>query len=414
MIDRLFDSGRVAEAVAKAEELLRRARAAVTSDGAEAYAGAPYDLAYACRQLGRALRKGGTAAAALETLREAQRRFAELAEAGSRSAERMAAVSLTDTGECLTALGHLDEAAEAYEAAIELDEARGDRRSVATGKFQLGTVRMLQRRFRDALEAQSEVREIFEQLGEPGSVATAWHQIGMVHEQAGQLDAAEHAYQQSLAVWVQRSDRPREAATLNQLGSVYSRMGRLEDSLRFYRDSAAIDVELGDLKNEGFGRNNLADKLVKLRRYDEARQEIVRAIECSKLFGHAAEPWKTFHILHRLERALGNAEAAAEARRRAVEAFVAYRRDGGENLIGSMTAQLCLAVRQAITGGETGEVASQLEQLAGQPALPDYLRRLIPTLQAILFGSRDPAAASDPELEYDDAVELRLLLESLP
>lgn len=38
---------------------------------------------------------------------------------------------------------------------------------------------------------------------------------------------------------------------------------------------------------------------------------------------------------------------------------------------------------------------------------------LIPTLQAILDGSRDAALADNPDLEYDDAVEVRLLLETL-
>jgi hypothetical protein len=38
---------------------------------------------------------------------------------------------------------------------------------------------------------------------------------------------------------------------------------------------------------------------------------------------------------------------------------------------------------------------------------------LIPTLQAILDGSRDPALANNPDLHYTDAVEVRLLLDRL-
>jgi len=41
------------------------------------------------------------------------------------------------------------------------------------------------------------------------------------------------------------------------------------------------------------------------------------------------------------------------------------------------------------------------------------MRVVLPKLQAILHGSRDPALANDPALDYDDAVELRLLLERL-
>ncbi|MCZ6653650.1 MAG: hypothetical protein O7D91_11565 [Planctomycetota bacterium] len=38
---------------------------------------------------------------------------------------------------------------------------------------------------------------------------------------------------------------------------------------------------------------------------------------------------------------------------------------------------------------------------------------LIPTLQAILDGSRDAALADNPDLGYDDAAEVRLLLDKL-
>ena len=39
---------------------------------------------------------------------------------------------------------------------------------------------------------------------------------------------------------------------------------------------------------------------------------------------------------------------------------------------------------------------------------------LIPTLQAIPDGSRDAALADNPDLDYDDAAEVALLLETLP
>ncbi|MCP4590563.1 MAG: hypothetical protein GY842_07455, partial [bacterium] len=45
--------------------------------------------------------------------------------------------------------------------------------------------------------------------------------------------------------------------------------------------------------------------------------------------------------------------------------------------------------------------------------LPGYLRPLIPALLAVVDGSRDPALAPDPDLDYDDAAEILLLLERL-
>ncbi len=216
-----------------------------------------------------------------------------------------------------------------------------------------------------------------------------------------------------MKIRVQRGDRQGEAITLNQLGNLYGSMGRLEESVSFYRQAAAVFVEVGDLIDEGRARNNAAGKLISLKRYDEARREILRAIECKGSFGHAAEPWNSFIILSKLERAAGNDAAATEARERAVQAYLAYRRAGGENQSGSMTPRLCAAVAQALATGQTADAASQIAEVAERPDLAAYLRPLIPALRAILDGSRDPAPASDPDLDYDDAAEILLLLEQL-
>ena len=406
-IDRLLQAGRFAEAEGLARALVRRAESA----GESAYAGAAYDLAMASFRLGRVLRMSGSADAALASLRDARERFSQLAASGDAGAEGMAAVCLAEIGGCLTALGRLEEAAETYEKNIELADGLDDPRQVAVGKGQLGTVRMYQRRYGDALAAHHEAREIFEDLGEPRTVAVAWHQIGMVHQQAGNLDGAEQAYQQSLAIKMRQGDRPGAASTMNQLGNIYSGMGRLEESVRFYRDAASTFAESGDGQNEGRARSNAADDLIRLQRYDEAREEIERAIECKKPFGHTALPWTTFDILHNLEQALGNTAAAAEARERAKAAFRAYRLDGGESHTGA--ARLVAAVGQAIVGGQVEEMASMLEEIAKAQVQTERDRIFIETLQRVLAGERDPALASDPGLDYDDAVELELLLETL-
>ncbi|MCP4663171.1 MAG: tetratricopeptide repeat protein, partial [bacterium] len=402
-VDRLLEAGRFAEAVQAAQVLLQRTSAA----GEGTYEGASYDLGMAHFSLGRALKKGGAAEAALGPLAEAREGFQKLGDVGAK----MASASTTERADCLRDLGQFDEAAAAYEESIELDNARGDLRDVAVGQGQLGTVRMLQQRYGDALSAWNEARKTFEQLGEPGSVASAWHQIGLVSEQARQYEAAEHAYQQALKIRVQQRDRSGEALTLGQLGNLYNGVGRREDAVRFYRQAAEIRTELGDLMKEGRSRNNLGDILVQLQRYDDARQEILRAIECKKPYGHAAQPWTTFDILHDLERAVGNASAAESARDDAIAAFLAYRRAGGENH--TTGAQLAAVVGQAVTSGETAGVASQLAELGARPDLPDYLRTLVPVLQQIVDGSRDPALASTAGLFFMDAVEVGLLLERL-
>jgi hypothetical protein len=112
----------------------------------------------------------------------------------------------------------------------------------------------------------------------------------------------------------------------------------------------------------------------------------------------AGEAWGVLGVLHRYEG-------------QAIEAFLAYRRAGGENH--QPGARLATAVAQGIASGETAAVASQLAELGGRPDLPAYLQALVPVLQQIVQGSRDPALASAPGLIPMDAVEVQLLLEKL-
>ncbi|MBI2926926.1 MAG: tetratricopeptide repeat protein [Verrucomicrobia bacterium] len=412
-MQRLLDAGRAADAVPAARRLLARAQAA----GESAFPEAAYDLALAHLSLGRALRRSGDPQSALTPLAEARLRFQKLADAGNQSAARMASASLTERADCLCDLRQLDPAAAAYEEAMKLDEQRGDLRDVATGKFQLGTVRMLQRRYADALAAYTEARETFERLGEPATVAGIWHQLGMLFQQVGQYGTAEQGFQESLRIWVEKRDRPHEAMTLNELGNLYSAMGRAEDAVRFYRQAADIYAarDIADLAKEGLTRNNIADELLKLGRHDEARREIQRAIECKKPYGHAAEPWKTFAILTDLERAVGNAPAAAQAREQAIAAYLAYRRAGGGSH--ELAAQLVAMVEQALESGQTAEMSAMLEQLIRDPDLDAAARQraatVVPALQSILSGSRARALAADPNLYFADAAELHLLLDRL-
>lgn len=404
-IERLLERSDLESAYTAAQHLLQQCSAA----GEEAYPRAAYDIAIAHFRLGQVLEMGGEAEAALSTLAEAQRRFQALADAGDTSAEDTVSVAISESGNCLMVLGRLDEAAVAFQESIRRAEKLGNKRSIAVSKGNLGTVRMQQQRYAEALVSHNEARDIFERLGEPTMVSTAYHQR-MVHRHARQFEQAEHAYRQSLAISVQQKDWAGEAISLGELGNLYDAMERLEEAVKCHRQAVDIYVRLQDQGREGSVRNNLADTLIKLQRYNEARRELHRAIECSKPYGHAAEPWKTWGIVCDLERVTGNQGAAAQARQQAIESYLTYRRVGGQSM--TTGAELCTRAARAIAQGDTTELEQLLAQLLGADVRPSA-KVMIPKLQAILRGDRVPALADDPNLDYDDAVELQLLLESL-
>jgi tetratricopeptide (TPR) repeat protein len=404
LIERLLQQGQLQPAYDKARALLEKTRAA----GPTAYPGADYDLATAHYMLGTVLFEGGQAPPALDLFIEAQRLFEALGESGAH----MASILLEKQANSLRDLGRLDGAVEKYEESIKRAEKLKNFRQVAVGKGQLATVRILQKKYAKALNAYAEARAIFEQQNEPASVATAWHQIGRVHQEAGQYDEAEAANRQSLEIFTQLNDRAKQASSLGQLGTLYDdHLNRPEEAVDFYRQAADIYVELGDMRSEGGTHNNIANTLRKLKRYDEARSEIMRAIECGRQFGHAAQPWKAFNILHDIETADGNPAAAREAWTQARDAYLAYRRQGGYAQSGG--GKLADHVLGLMSQQKTGEIQPLFNGLVNDPGTPDSGKQLIQAMTTILDGSRDPALADDPALDYVDAAEILFFMERL-
>ncbi|HEV3470743.1 MAG TPA: TIR domain-containing protein [Pyrinomonadaceae bacterium] len=406
-VDRLLESGNLRAALDAAQRLLAQCSEA----GEKAYRDADYDLAMAYLRVGRALEKVGAAEAALAPLGEGQQRLQVLADAGHRPAAQMVAAALSERGSCLLALGRDDEAAAHYRRSIAIAESLSDNRHIAVGKSQLAAVLMKQRRFDEALQIQVEVRDIFESLDEPGNVGRCWRQIGMTHQAAGRLEQAEEAYRQALAIKVQRQMVEEEALTLYDLGGLYFEMGRLEDSVTFYRQAADVYARRQNANREGIVRTAMARSLAALRLNDEARRELYRALECKKPFGHSSKIWLTWGQLSALETDAGDPSAAAAAWRQAAEAYLAYRRSGGESRTRGMAS--CGLIAQAFAQGKTAEAEALLAR-APEPDGPPWPEALIPKLMAVLKGVRDLRLADDPAaLSYDDAVELRLLLEYL-
>ncbi|MBF0629202.1 MAG: tetratricopeptide repeat protein [Magnetococcales bacterium] len=405
-VDHLGQRGFINEALKAALALLQQCQAA----GEAAYDGAPYDLAMAYRNAGRFLSMSGSPAQAIPLLAEARHCFKRLGKE-DLDARRMAATVLNDLGDCQMALGLLDQAAESYEQSGQEDEKEQNARGVAVSMGQLGTVRMLQQRYPEALAAHEKARETFTRLNEPASVATAWHQTAIVYRAMQAWSQAEDGFRESLKIKTALKHESGMANTLGELGTLYDQQGRWEEAVVQSRQAAEMYQRLKDPAKEGVVHSNLADTLIKLRRFGEARQAIQRAIELREPFGLAVEPWKSWAILANLESAEGNTQAAIEARSRARELFAQYRRAGGENHEGR--AQLCQVIGVAIQQGATAQARQELEQLAHHPQMPPWGKALFPVLLAILDGNRDPALADAPGLNYDDAVEVMLLLERL-
>jgi hypothetical protein len=91
-------------------------------------------------------------------------------------------------------------------------------------------------------------------------------------------------------------------------------------------------------------------------------------------------------------------------------AYLAYRRAGGESQ--SNQAQFFALVGEAIQEKAEEHAAQQLNDLLEHGDPPSFTA-LVRQLQRILDGERDLALAEESELSYENAAELRLLLEGV-
>ena len=403
-IEYLLRQGQLQAAHNKAQMLLERAKATVP----KAYDGADFDLAMAHSLLGLVLRNVGQFPAALNLLSTAQKLFEAI---NDERGQRMASITLNEQGSCYHNLGHLENAATKYEEAIDSLSNLGDLRSLAASKGNLATLRMSQGRYADAIAGHKNVLDIFNQLNEPLMVATAWHQIGHAYAEASDSEAAEAAYYESLKTSSRLDNKFIQAKTLTQLGLLYRQKNRLEEAVVFHRQAAEIDAELGDLKEEAKDHQNIANIFCQLRRYDEAQEEILRAIECYKPFDAADSVWLSFDILHEIETVNGNPTAARAAWQQARDAYLAYRRQGGYAKYGG--GKLVDQVLGLLVQQQGDEVQSLFAELTNDLEVPDSIKQLIQAMVAILNGSRAPALADDLALSYADAAEVLFFMERL-
>ena len=407
-IEQLLAAGRLREALEAAQTCYQRA----TEAGPQAYPGADYDIALACGMLADVLRAAGDMEQALTLLDQAGQRFEAIAADGtSKNAGDGAAKCILRQSECLSNLGRHDEAKAALEEYIRRAEQLGDYRGIAVAKANMGTILRDQGLYRESLKAWEEALEWFTQLNEPDNLATIWHQLGRVYQGLGNSEAAEESYRESLAIDERLGNVTRQANVLNQLGILYEDLERFEEAAGFFQKAVDKSLETGDAASEGLYRSNRASSLRLMKQFDSAREEMLLAIKCRSHFGHASQMWASWNILSALETEAGNLDAAANAKRKAVECYAAYRRDGGENH--NISGRIILDLTKPLLAGDDATARSFLQQIAAEPEATGPIATFISALQAIVAGSRDRTLADTPDLDYAMAAEILVLIETL-
>ncbi len=131
-----------------------------------------------------------------------------------------------DLGDSLAQVGRWDEAIDALQQAMDLDD------EYARPWHSLGNVYRLMGRLEDAGRAYERAIEL-----EP-DYAWAYHNLGLAQQQLGRLDRAGELYRQAVE---HHEDNPGRAVSWNSLGNVHSLQRQYAEAVEAYRQAISLD-----------------------------------------------------------------------------------------------------------------------------------------------------------------------------
>ena len=407
-VEQLLQQGSLEPASRAAQSLVQQCHEA----GSTAYTGANNDLALANILLGRVMKAGGSGEQALSYLQMAQTLLEPSIE-HDQTASLYLVASLMEQGECLFTQGQLIPAEVAYSRAIEVAESVDDHRGSGIAQTQRASIYSAMGKPADALRGFESALEVFQRLDETVLIVNVWHQIAMLHRVNQDFDSAKQALESALVLLQSQGNAPGVISSLLELGSLGETQQDYTSAVGYYRQALQAAEASDDQYRQVASGNRLAEALRHTGDIKEALTVLEQAGNLGQQFGHDAEPWKTWDILSHLEADSDNPKGAMAARQRAIEAYVSYRVEGGQNNEGD--GQLCAMVLQGIQTEQTARVDEMLAKLAANEAWQSGENQaLLAVLKDFLDGKRDIALIEHSGLNYRHAAELMILQDRLP
>jgi predicted ATPase/class 3 adenylate cyclase len=194
---------------------------------------------------------------------------------GDRRREGMIVGSL---GSMFLEQGKGSNAREYIETALLIAREVAYRRAEGGALIKLGILEREQGRTEGARANYAHALAIFREIGDRRDEGIALGGLGNVDLEQGRMDEARHSYEQALAVLREEGDRRHESIFLTNLGSVHRNQGRLEEARRHFEAALANARDLGDRRLEGSVRYNLGLVHHELGAMAEARQHYEAAL----------------------------------------------------------------------------------------------------------------------------------------
>ena len=311
-------------------------------------------------------------------------------------------------------LGEDEKAVAAYESAIELAHATGNRRNEASYHNSLGLALSRLGRIGEALEHYQQALTLARALKARADQAGFLNNIGLVYMELGEVETAIVYYQQSLEISRQLGDRERERDALGNIGVAYSRLARWAAALEHHTRALSIAREMDSLHDQGRQLGNIGLAHEALGQRARALQAYKEALDIAYRLDDVDQQAALLHLLGAL--LMDNVPYLAEAVSMLEESYNVRQRSGRSHALATETLRLLNRARKRLEraqraglhvlaataaeerqaagheGARRGAVRRALASAAGAVAPPDQ------RAQARSTPPKDPFPEPPPDL----------------
>jgi tetratricopeptide (TPR) repeat protein len=441
----LFAQGRLQEAVEALQGLAVRLESEGLADGGDPtlQIGTTYGI------LGQILDEGRQPRLAIEACRRA---IEYLEKAPGEDARSNLSATLGSLANALSRLGRHDEALEAAERGVAIDEELERHRNAAAGHGRCAQILADQGRYAEADARYEKALDLARQVNDLELQGAILQHQGVLSRKRGDLPRSVELFEQAIGLFQRANNRGGEMLTYDLLASTEAECGHLDAAEAWYARSRELAEALDDRAHLAVIAHNVGilfqtraeqagdpaerDALlrravasietslaIKLERNDQvgaassyfqvgvlhqmlgdldrAEEQLRKALQIHEPL-NLPDVWKTYAILADVAEARGDAEAAAAwaAKRDAKREELRRLAGGGSATLPEEVTQAFLALAQTVyaartSGGELpAEIAEVLAQLAGQS---EPLASAGSFLRAVAAGGSPPVPSGLPE-----------------
>jgi tetratricopeptide (TPR) repeat protein len=218
-------------------------------------------------------------------LTAAEERFVRAADHSDQDEDR--ARALTNLGHVHRTRGEFDRAEQAYNEALNINEAIGRKRGIADVYCNLGIIHRIRGDLGAAEKLHRLALAINEELGLPGAMAIDYSSLGHVYDTRGDFDLAEEFHRKALALEESIGRKEGIASEYGSLGNIYATRGELDLAEQMVNKSLEINRVLG--RAEGLSGNFGCLGSIYLLRGDWLRAEEAyrKALDISERLGRS-------------------------------------------------------------------------------------------------------------------------------